>query len=504
MNATPSVPSRLLVQVVLRTSTSYWPSRSAVNRASASIGTSSKCSPSWGSGVPNTAPAKALQKSMSKPSITPSAVSNPNPGTVLLTPHLSVPRSWTTWSRLSCCSAWASSCPSPSAAGSGSSVQAAASKASTATSSVDLRSIRIAPPSVGGPLPPGGPALSSRSEHSPWAARGTNAAMPGVPPARKSRGSVPEVPGAGQDHGHAVLIGRLEDLLIPDRPTWVDHGPDAGRGGPVDAVPEREEGVRGHHRARSPGPGLAAGDVDRVHPAHLACPDPNGGPPRSQDDGVRPDASRHAPGQEQVVPLARFGLAAAGHRERLDRLVHGIELLNQGAPFDGANLRTCRSGARSSEEPEVRPGLERLPRLRREPGGHHDLGEHLRHGRGRRPVDLRVEGNHATEGRDRVGGQGAPIRRLEGVGHRGAARVGVLDDGRGQDLLVPGRAHHPRPRRVVLGRGPHQRGAADVDLLDDLVIGAADGGPLERIEVRHDQVERLDAVLAQLVEVLRL
>ncbi len=67
-----------------------------------------------------------------------------------------------------------------------------------------------------------------------------------------------------------------------------------------------------------------------------------------------------------------------------------------------------------------------------------------------------------------------------------------------------------RPRRddhghvgVVLGRGPDQRGSADVDLLHALLhSGAGCHGLLERVEVAHDEVERRDPQLRELVGVL--
>ena len=60
-------------------------------------------------------------------------------------------------------------------------------------------------------------------------------------------------------------------------------------------------------------------------------------------------------------------------------------------------------------------------------------------------------------------------------------------------------------RRVVLSRATHHRWPADVDLLDDLVGDAAPGrGFAKRIQVRHHEVERLDAELGQLAHMLGL
>jgi hypothetical protein len=56
---------------------------------------------------------------------------------------------------------------------------------------------------------------------------------------------------------------------------------------------------------------------------------------------------------------------------------------------------------------------------------------------------------------------------------------------------------------VILGRGPHHRRTADVDLLDALVGRRARGdGLAEGVEVDDDEVERLDTELFQLTPVI--
>ncbi len=57
---------------------------------------------------------------------------------------------------------------------------------------------------------------------------------------------------------------------------------------------------------------------------------------------------------------------------------------------------------------------------------------------------------------------------------------------------------------VVLGGGADQRRAADVDVLDDLLVAhaAAGGGALEGVQVHDHQVDRSDAVLGQGLAVL--
>ncbi len=66
----------------------------------------------------------------------------------------------------------------------------------------------------------------------------------------------------------------------------------------------------------------------------------------------------------------------------------------------------------------------------------------------------------------------------------------------GQQLFVVGRLDHHGDVGVVLGGGADHRRPADVDVFDAIVESRAFGdGGLERIEVHHQQIDRLDAVL---------
>ena len=66
----------------------------------------------------------------------------------------------------------------------------------------------------------------------------------------------------------------------------------------------------------------------------------------------------------------------------------------------------------------------------------------------------------------------------------------------GQHLLVVGGLDHHGHVGVVLGGGADHGRPADVDVLDAILEGGAFGdGRLERIEVHHQEIDRLDAVL---------
>jgi hypothetical protein len=93
--------------------------------------------------------------------------------------------------------------------------------------------------------------------------------------------------------------------------------------------------------------------------------------------------------------------------------------------------------------------------------------------------------------RERLGGQPLPLLQGEPAGGHGGEHV-VVRLGRGDD----------GDRRVVLGRRPHHRRSADVDLLDALVDARSGrDGLAERVEVGDHEVEGLDAELLELPDV---
>ena len=99
--------------------------------------------------------------------------------------------------------------------------------------------------------------------------------------------------------------------------------------------------------------------------------------------------------------------------------------------------------------------------------------------------DLRVERRRARERRDRE-------RSARPVADAVVVGVELLEERR-----VLRRVGDDGDERVVLGRGTDHRGPADVDGLD---VGTL----RERVEVRHDEVERADAVGRHVVVVGRL
>src|SRR4029078_4493882 len=75
--------------------------------------------------------------------------------------------------------------------------------------------------------------------------------------------------------------------------------------------------------------------------------------------------------------------------------------------------------------------------------------------------------------------------------HQPVALAQLLEDG-----VVALRAHEHDAERVVVACRADHRGAAEVDVLDDLVLAGPEAarGALERIEVHADEVDELDVV----------
>ena len=113
-------------------------------------------------------------------------------------------------------------------------------------------------------------------------------------------------------------------------------------------------------------------------------------------------------------------------------------------------------------------------------------------GRRQRVVAVEVaDDRRVVRGRVRERGarQGAPARQRYRAGRE-----------LGRERRVLRRVDHDQDRRMVLGRGAHHRGAADVELLHRLHVGHPGLGSrgLERVQVHGHQVDARQAVGAQL------
>src|SRR5688572_21741674 len=89
---------------------------------------------------------------------------------------------------------------------------------------------------------------------------------------------VAELPLAGKDHGHPVLVRCRDHVRVTDGPAGLDYRLDPRLDRLVDAVAEWEERIRAHYGARrvvTGGARLVNRQECRVHARHLSRADPD-------------------------------------------------------------------------------------------------------------------------------------------------------------------------------------------------------------------------------------
>ncbi|MPL60780.1 hypothetical protein SDC9_06342 [bioreactor metagenome] len=259
--------------------------------------------------------------------------------------------------------------------------------------------------------------------------------------------SVAEVPHAGEHHGQATLVRRVDHFLVAHRAAGLDHAGGARLDRLEQAVGEGEEGVRGDGRAlrrafgkahglRHPF-GLLRGDHRAVDAAHLAGADADGLAGLGIDDGVRLHMLGDLPGKEQVFQLFLRGGALGHHLQVVKGDVAVVLALHEEAARHlaiGGDLG-FRVGQRAGDQ---QPHVLLLchDRLRRlvDGGGDDDLREDLGDRLGGFRVERLVQRDDAAEGRGAVAVEGALVG-VEQAGAGGdATGVGVLDDRAGRGL----------------------------------------------------------------------
>src|SRR5690606_3493600 len=128
--------------------------------------------------------------------------------------------------------------------------------------------------------------------------------------------SVLEVPLPGEDHGEALLVRGLDDLLVADRAAGLDHRGRARRRGGVEAVAEREERIRRARPTDRAARRLLGGDAPRVPAVLLPRADADGLAVLHQHDRVRGDPRDEAPRELEVEPLLLGRVALGDHTPR--------------------------------------------------------------------------------------------------------------------------------------------------------------------------------------------
>ena len=268
---------------------------------------------------------------------------------------------------------------------------------------------------------------------------------------------------------------------------------DAGRArvdDDVEAVAEREEGVRRHDGARQRQAGvlrLDGSDAGRVDAAHLAGAHAQGHVIAAEDDGVRLDEFRHFPGEHQVGQLLRRWLQLADHAQVADTDVFRVRRLHQQAATDALEVHGVDACAqRNFQHAHVLLARQNLFRFGGERWGDQHFDEQLGDLAGGGAVQFGIKRDDAAECGGRVRLQGARVRfgRILAQGH--AARVRVLDDDAGGALLETAQALHAFPGRIGVGDVVvRQFLALQLAVVRQRAIGggqvAVEGGALVRI-----------------------
>ena len=293
---------------------------------------------------------------------------------------------------------------------------------------------------------------------------------------------------AGEHHGDAVLVARLDGLLVAHGAAGLDDGSDAPLGQRVHVVAEREErvgrahqalGLHAHALARLMG--ALARQQRAVHAVGLARAHADAGVVARHQDGVGLHALAHAPCEHELVHLGVRGLAIGGNGETCRILGHVVDVLHQHAAVDGTDLDGSRGvDAAGAQHAQVLLLLQKLKRGGLELGGDEHLDEllvlvdvldHLQR-------DLAGRRDDAAEGALRVAGEGLVVGLGDVLGRGGTAGVLVLQD---DDRRLVELAHE-RPARVgvqdvVVGQllAVELLGVDQAVLMGELVHAVEDG-----------------------------
>ena len=148
----------------------------------------------------------------------------------------------------------------------------------------------------------------------------------------------------------------------------------------------------------------------RAESTRLICPapTPSGHAVPAEHDGVGLDELGHAPGEQQILQLrvGRAWLRSRPSGPTPARCSASGVCTNRPPPTAFAGRSRCASAPAALRSTRTLVlAASSAARLTPRFGRDHDLDELLHHRRGRRRVELAVEGDDAAEGRGRIGGK---------------------------------------------------------------------------------------------------
>ena len=245
---------------------------------------------------------------------------------------------------------------------------------------------------------------------------------------------------AGEYHGHAVFIGGGDGFLVAHRPTRLNDGADTGFGGLVDAIAEREEGVRGHHRALhfQPGvTGLDTGNARTVDAAHLPGADTDGHRVLAIDDRIGFHILADAPGEQQVFHFCLVGGAFGNDPGFV--IQRKVRLLHQQATVHAFEIQPFSSGSMPNAAGQypyiflLRQQRQRSVVNFRRNNNFNKLA--IDNGLRGFCIQCPVKGDDTAECGLGIGTVGAVIGLERAASQRNAAGVGVFDDHAGRTFV---------------------------------------------------------------------
>jgi len=121
--------------------------------------------------------------------------------------------------------------------------------------------------------------------------------------------SVPEMSHAGEYHGNTMLIGGLDDFLVPDAAARLDDGGYAGFGRRIDTVPEGKKGIRSQYCPFGWQQGFLDGYAGGIDPRHLAGTDADSLVAAGKYDGIGLDVLADPPSEIKRLVLGCGGCA---------------------------------------------------------------------------------------------------------------------------------------------------------------------------------------------------
>src|SRR2546423_1012859 len=241
-----------------------------------------------------------------------------------------------------------------------------------------------------------------------------------------------ELTHAGEDHRDVVLVRGLDHFLIADRTTWLHDCRHSSLRRLLDAVAEREECIRSHHRTLGVVAGqsrLMNGEESGVHSRHLAGADSDRRSLPAKDNRVRLDASYRAPGKAEIPPFA-FRWLSLGDDAPVSfaSTVARGTLLREESTADALVIeRMIAPSSVALEYAKILFAPEDLEGIATELGGNDTFDEETRHRFGRFAVYADIEGDHRTERRDRIAGQSLSVGLERIRARREATGCRVLD-----------------------------------------------------------------------------